>query len=330
MSDSSGRLTRRLRRLRSGSGVRNLVRETKLSSHDFIQPLFIVENEADAGPIESMPGVERHTLSTLGGAVHRIVESGVGAVLLFGIPKTKDPFGKIAAAKNGIVPRAIRACLDAESDLVVISDVCLCSFTDHGHCGIVEGEQIDNDASIERLSEIAVAHAEAGAGWVAPSAMMDGMVGAIRSGLDDARLEQTGILSYAVKYASSFYGPFREAADCAPQFSDRRTYQMDPANAAQAVAEAELDLQEGADMLMVKPGMPYLDVIAKVKAKFPEVPLAAYQVSGEYAMIQAASQNGWIDRKAAILESLIGIKRAGADMIITYWATQAAQWLGDS
>lgn len=320
-------LNRRMRRLRSSENMRNLVRETRLSASDFIQPLFVVENASDAGPIAAMPGVERHTLSQLGDVVKAIADSGVPAVLLFGIPASKDASGQAAVEDGGVVPRAIRTCRDAARDITIISDVCMCSYTDHGHCGIVREDRIDNDATVKRLGEIARCHANAGANWVAPSAMMDGMVEVIRSVLDNARLQDTGILSYAVKYASSFYGPFREAADCAPSFSDRRTYQMDPANAAEALAEAKLDLSEGADMLMVKPAMPYLDVIWRVKAAHPEVPLAAYQVSGEYSMIQAASQQGWMDEKRAVFESLTAIKRAGADMIITYWAARAARWL---
>lgn len=319
---------RRLRRLRSSPSMRELVRETRLSAGDLIQPIFAVER--DAGPIESMPGVERYTVSQLPEVAKLIENTKVPGVLLFGIPAEKDATGRAAVDANGIVPQAIRAIREAAPGLVIFSDVCMCSYTDHGHCGIIRGECVDNDATIDRLAEIAVCHAKAGAQWVAPSAMMDGMVGAIRGALDQSNLHDTGVLSYAVKYASSFYGPFREAADCAPQFSDRSTYQMDPSNTAEALAEAKQDLSEGADMLMVKPGLPYLDVIYRVKSAHPEVPLAAYQVSGEYSMIQAAQQNGWIDERRVVLESLTGIKRAGADMIISYWATRAAEWLKQS
>ncbi len=321
---------RRMRRFRATESMRNLVRETRLSASDFIQPLFVVDRSDDAGPIESMPGVARHTVSQLGDVVGAIAESGVPAVLLFGVPSNKDATGRSAIEPVGIVPQAIRACRNAAKDLVIISDVCMCSYTDHGHCGVIREDRVDNDATNQRLGEIAVCHANAGADWVAPSAMMDGMVAAIRSALDDAKCEDAGILSYAVKYASSFYGPFRDAADCAPQFSDRRTYQMDPANVGEALAEAKLDLDEGADMLMVKPAMAYLDVIHRVKTAHPDVPLAAYQVSGEYSMIQAAALRGWLDEKRAVLESLTAIKRAGADMIITYWASKVAGWLRES
>jgi porphobilinogen synthase len=319
-----------MRRLRASESMRNLVRETRLSVSDFIQPLFVVERTQDAGPIDSMPGVARHTVSQLGDVVAAIADLGVPAVLLFGIPSAKDANASTAVDPDGIVPQAIRACRESAKDLVIISDVCMCSYTDHGHCGIIHEDRVDNDATNQRLGEIAVCHARAGADWVAPSAMMDGMVAAIRSALDDARLDSTGILSYAVKYASSFYGPFRDAADCTPQFSDRRSYQMDPANVGEALAEAKLDLDEGADMLMVKPAMAYLDVIHRVKTAHPQVPLAAYQVSGEYAMIKAAAQRDWIDEKRAVLESLTAIKRAGADMIITYWAGTASRWLNES
>lgn len=325
----SNRITRRMRRLRTNESIRSLVRETRLSANDFIQPLFVVERPEDAGPIESMPGVSRYTVSQLGDIVGGIARSNVPAVLLFGIPSSKDASASTAIEPDGIVPQAIRACRDVAKDIVIISDVCMCSYTDHGHCGIIREDHVDNDATSQRLGEIAVCHANAGADWVAPSAMMDGMVAAIRGALDDAGYDSTGILSYAVKYASSFYGPFREAADCAPQFSDRKTYQMDPANAGEALAEAQIDLDEGADMLMVKPAMAYLDVIHRVKLAHPDVPLAAYQVSGEYSMIQAAAQRDWIDEKRVVLESLTAIKRAGADMIITYWASKAAQWLRD-
>ncbi len=321
---------RRMRRLRANESMRSLVRETRLSAADLIQPLFVVEREKDAGPIESMPGVSRHTVSQLGDVAGAIAGSGIPAILLFGVPAAKDANGTSAADPEGIVPQAIRACRSAAKDIVIITDVCMCSYTDHGHCGIIRDDRVDNDPTIARLGEIAVSHAQSGADWVAPSAMMDGMVAAIRSALDESKCNATGILSYAVKYASSFYGPFRDAADCAPQFSDRRTYQMDPANAREALAESRIDLDEGADILMVKPAMAYLDVIHRVKSAHPDVPLAAYQVSGEYSMIQAAVQRDWMDEKRAVLESLTAIKRAGADMIITYWASKVAGWLRES
>jgi porphobilinogen synthase len=321
---------RRLRRLRRTPALRALVRETRLSTDDFIYPLFIAEREKDAGPVESMPGVVRHTLDSLEREIEQIAARRIRSVLLFGIPAVKDGAGSGAYAESGVIPQAIRRIKSARDDCVVITDVCLCEYTDHGHCGVVREEFVDNDATLPLLAQTAVAHAAAGADLVAPSAMMDGMVGAIRHALDAAGHQNVGILSYAAKYASSFYGPFREAAACAPKFGDRRTHQMDPANVREAMAEAEQDLREGADLLMVKPGMPYLDVIAALKARFPQAPLVAYQVSGEYSMIKAASQRGWLDEKKVMLESLTAIKRAGADIIITYFAKDAAEYLAQS
>jgi len=321
---------RRLRRLRRTPALRALVRETRLSTDDFIYPLFIAEREQDAVPIASMPGVVRHTLGSLEREIEQIAARKIRSVLLFGIPANKDAAGSGAYAEDGVIPQAIRRIKAAREDTIVITDVCLCEYTDHGHCGVIHEQSVDNDATLPLLARTAVAHAAAGADLVAPSAMMDGMVGAIRQALDDAGHESVGILSYAVKYASSFYGPFREAAACAPKFGDRRTHQMDPANIREALAEAEQDLREGADLLMVKPGMPYLDVISSLRQRYPQVPLAAYQVSGEYSMIKAASERGWLDEKKVMMESLTAIKRAGADIIITYFAKDAAEYLAQS
>jgi porphobilinogen synthase len=318
---------RRMRRLRRTPALRELVRETRLSPRDLIQPLFVVEDDRAAGPVAAMPAVARLSLPELSSRIEQVRAAGVRAVLLFGIPNEKDACASAADAADGIASRAIRACREAAHDLVVITDVCVCSYTDHGHCGIVADNTVDNDATLPILAKMAVAHARAGADLVAPSAMMDGQVAAIRTALDSAGLVETGILSYAVKYASSFYGPFREAADCAPEFGDRRAYQMDPANAREALAEAQLDINEGADVLMVKPALPYLDVVAAIKQRFPDVPLAAYQVSGEYSMIAAAAARGWLDERAAALEALTAIKRAGADLIITYYADRVVGWL---
>ncbi|HRX84027.1 MAG TPA: porphobilinogen synthase [Phycisphaerae bacterium] len=317
---------RRMRRLRRTPALRKLVRETELAPAHLIQPLFVVEDDRAAGPIAAMPGVARLTLDGLPARIEQIRAAGVPAVLLFGIPATKSPAADAARRADGIVPRAVRACRDAADDLAIITDVCVCSYTDHGHCGVVTDGAVDNDASLGILAEMAVSHARAGADLVAPSAMMDGQVAALRGALDAAGFAETGILSYAVKYASSFYGPFREAADSTPGFGDRRAYQMDPANAREALAEAELDVAEGADALMVKPALPYLDVVAAVRQRFPQVPLAAYQVSGEYAMIAAAAANGWLDERLAALEALTAIRRAGADWIITYYADRVAGW----
>ena len=321
---------RRLRRLRRIPALRALVRETRLSTDDFIYPLFIAEQERDAGPVASMPGVMRHTLASLEREVEQLAARKIRSVLLFGIPAGKDAVGSGAYAEDGVIPQAIRRIKAAREDMIVITDVCLCEYTDHGHCGVLHDECVDNDATLPLLSQTALAHAAAGADIVAPSAMMDGMVGAIRRALDAGGHDGVGILSYSVKYASSFYGPFREAAACAPKFGDRRTHQMDPANAREALAEAEEDLREGADLIMVKPGMPYLDVISALRQRFPQAPLAAYQVSGEYSMIKAAAERGWLDERRVVLESLTAIKRAGADIIITYFAKDAAEYLAQA
>jgi len=318
---------RRLRRWRRTASLRALRRETRLSPAQLIQPVFVAENPRDAGPIDAMPGVYRVSLDTLSKELELIADSGLSAVLVFGIPARKDANGSIATDENGIVPRAVRRIKERCPQLAVITDVCVCSYTDHGHCGVVRDGRIVNDETVSLLERIAVAHAAAGADVVAPSAMMDHMVAGIRRALDDSQHDQTGIMSYAVKYASSFYGPFREAADSTPRFGDRRSYQMDPANVREALAEAASDVEEGADVIMVKPALAYLDVISAVRSAHPNVALAAYQVSGEYSMIKSATQQGWLDERRAALETLTAIRRAGADMIITYWAREAAHWL---
>jgi len=318
---------RRMRRMRNRAAFRDLVRETTLSAADFIYPLFIAERAEDAVPVKSMPGVRRFTVDQLDAELEQVAARGIRAVLLFGIPAAKDAAGSGAYAAEGPVPQAVRRINSTYGDIAVMADVCLCEYTDHGHCGLLRGEQIDNDATLDVLARTALVYAEAGADVVAPSAMMDGMVGGIRAALDEAGSSDVAILSYAVKYASSFYGPFRDAAGCAPRFGDRRAHQMDPANAREALGEAALDIDEGADAIMVKPAMPYLDVIRRLREARPAVPLAAYQVSGEYSMIKAAAQQGWLDERKTALEALTAIKRAGADMIISYFAKDAVDWL---
>lgn len=321
----------RMRRLRSHPRLRDLVRETELNVRDFVLPLFVRTGEGIRQPISSMPGHAQLTLDLLAGELHEIQSLGIPAVILFGIPDCKDATGSDALRDAGIIARAVRVVKQAAPELLVITDVCCCEYTDHGHCGIVNDHtgrlDVDNDATLQLLAQQAVCHARAGADVIAPSGMMDGMVRGIRAGLDDAGYAQTPILSYAAKYASGFYGPFREAAESTPQFGDRRTYQMDPSNGAEALREVALDLAEGADMLMVKPALSYLDVICRVKQAHPGVPLAAYNVSGEFAMLKAAAANGWIDERRVALEILTSIKRAGADVIITYSAKEAARWL---
>jgi porphobilinogen synthase len=305
-----------------------MVQETRLRREDLIYPMFVVPGKGVRQEITSMPGVFRFSVENLVEEVKAVADLGVPAVLLFGLPQKKDETGSEAAYPKGAVQQAVRQLKKQVPGLVVITDVCLCGYTSHGHCGLLRpGGEVDNDATLEILAQVAVSHAQAGADIVAPSDMMDGRVGAIREALDEVGLEMTAILSYAVKYASSFYGPFRDAAESAPQFGDRRAYQMDPANAREAVREAALDVEEGADILMVKPALPYLDILARMRPEF-DLPLAAYQVSGEYAMIKAAAQKGWLDETAVMLESLLSIKRAGADLILTYFAKQAAQLLG--
>ncbi len=325
--------TVRLRRLRTHPRLREMVRETQLSPADFILPLFIKHGTNSRAPIASMPGQDQITVDLLAGELREIESLGIPAVILFGIPESKDAVGSDAYSDEGIIQQALRAARDAGTNLLVITDVCFCEFTDHGHCGIINDKHgtmdVDNDATLEILVKQAISHAEQGADVIAPSGMMDGMIAALRSGLDAAGFTQIPILSYAAKYSSAFYGPFRDAAESAPAFGDRRTYQMDPANGAEALREVALDLEEGADLLMVKPALSYLDVIRRVKDAHPEVPLAAYNVSGEYAMIKAAAANGWLDEQRAALEMLTSIKRAGADMILTYFAKDACRWLGD-
>lgn len=336
---SMGFPTVRPRRLRASPAMRAMVRETDLTTDDLIYPLFVTHGEGVRNPIPSMPGIYQLSVDEAVAEAERAAELGIPALIFFGIPAEKDPVGLENFDPEGIVPRAIRAVKEATPEMVVITDVCLCEYTDHGHCGLLNrgnGERpqphqeegyVLNDETLPILGKVAVAHAEAGADIVAPSGMMDGMVGAIRRALDEDDFSHLPIMSYAVKYASGFYGPFRDAAEGAPQFGDRTTHQMDPANAQEALREAALDVQEGADFLMVKPALPYLDVIRRVRDAFPELPLSAYNVSGEYAMIKAAAANGWLDEERVVLETLLGIRRAGADLIITYHALDAARWL---
>jgi porphobilinogen synthase len=318
----------RLRRTRRTGALRGLVRETRLSPSDLVYPIFVTVGEDVKNPVAPMPGVFQLSINHAVAEAKKAHDRGVPAVLLFGIPEAKDEAASGAYDSEGIVQLATRAIKDAAPELVVITDVCLCEYTSHGHCGVVEREtgEVLNDVSLELIARTAASHAEAGADIVAPSDMMDGRVAAIRSELDNEGYGNTPILAYAAKYASAFYGPFREAADSAPQFGDRRSYQMDPANAREALLEVELDIEEGADIVMVKPALPYLDVLRRVR-ETTRLPVASYSVSGEYAMIKAAAQNGWLDERTAVLEALTGIKRAGADIIITYYAPDVARWL---
>ena len=316
----------RLRRLRRTESLRNMVGETRLSVDDLIYPLFICPGEGVRSPVDSMPGVDRLSVDQGAEVCREVSDLGIPAVMLFGIPENKDAYGSGAYADDGIVQRAIRTIKQATPELTVIGDVCLCEYTDHGHCGVIKEGDVENDATLRLLVRTALSQADAGADVVAPSDMMDGRVGAIREGLDGAQLKHIPIMAYSAKYASAYYGPFRDAADSVPQFGDRRSYQMDPANSNEALREVELDLEEGADIVMVKPALAYLDVIHRVKSTF-EVPVAAYNVSGEYAMIKAAGQMGWIDEERIVLESLTAIKRAGADMILTYFARDVARRL---
>jgi porphobilinogen synthase len=318
----------RPRRLRRTAALRDLVRETTLAPADLVYPVFVVPGAGARRPVASMPGVDQVSSDLLDAEARELAALGIRAVLLFGIPSGKDPLGLESHAEDGVVQQAIRALKDASPELVVMTDVCMCEYTDHGHCGLLgpDGEVL-NDETLEVLGRIAVSHGEAGADVVAPSGMIDGMVGAIRGALDGDGLERVAILSYAVKYASAFYGPFREAAEGAPAFGDRRSHQMDPGNAREALREAALDVQQGADALMVKPALGYLDVVRSVRDRFPELPLASYNVSGEYAMVMAAVANGWLDERAVVLEVLTSIRRAGADLVVTYHAKDAAGWL---
>jgi len=316
----------RPRRLRRQETLRKMVQETHLRREDFIYPMFAAPGQGVRQAVDAMPGVFRLSVDQLVKEAREVADLGLPAVLLFGVPQKKDETGSEAASPKGAVQQAVRRLKKETPGLLVITDVCLCGYTSHGHCGLIHQGEVDNDASLEALAEVALSHAEAGADMVAPSDMMDGRVGAIREALDERGFEMLPIMSYAVKYASSFYGPFREAADCAPAFGDRRSYQMDPANAREALREAALDVEEGADILMVKPALPYLDIVAQLAGEF-DLPIAAYQVSGEYAMIKAAAQKGWLNEEAVMLESLTSIKRAGADLILTYFAKQAAALL---
>src|SRR3954451_23360463 len=320
----------RPRRLRRSEGVRNLVRETKLTAHDFVLPLFISEKLEARQPIKSMPGVFQFAISEVAVEAQRAHDLGLQAVLLFGIPREKDEVASGAHAENGVVQQAVRAIKSKSPDLTVITDVCLCEYMSHGHCGVtrIDGDHFHvlNDESVELLLKTALSHAAAGADVVAPSDMMDGRIGAIREALDASGFDQTVIMSYAAKFASVFYEPFREAAESPPQFGDRRSYQMDFANGNEALREAALDVEEGADIVMVKPALPYLDILWRVRERFRK-PTAVYHVSGEYAMVKAAAEKGIFDERAAVLEIMTGLKRAGADIIVTYWARELAKWL---
>jgi porphobilinogen synthase len=336
IENRKSKIVNRPRRLRATPALRAMVRETEINARDFIYPLF-VRHGGGKNEIRSMPGIFQLSVEEAVREAEAALKLGVNAVILFGIPAEKDPIGLENFAQDGIVQQAIRAIKKEIPEVVVITDVCLCEYTDHGHCGILNtGEHFQaslpegyvlNDSTLEVLAKVALSHAEAGADIVAPSGMLDGMVGALRGALDQVGFDNTPILSYAVKYASAFYGPFREAAEGAPKFGDRKSHQMDPANVNEALREAALDVKEGADMLMVKPALAYLDVIRVVKDAFPELPIAAYNVSGEYAMIKAAAANGWIDEAKVTLETLTAMKRAGADLILTYHALDAAKWL---
>ncbi len=318
----------RPRRMRRTETFRAMIRETRLAPEQMIYPLFVLPGKGVREPVPSMPGVFRLSVDQLAAEARDCLALGVRSVLLFGLPEKKDGLGSGAYAKNGIVQQAIRELKNRAPDMTVVTDVCLCEYTDHGHCGCLVGEEVDNDATLELLAKTALSHAQAGADMVAPSDMMDGRVSEIRTALDEENFHNVPIMSYAVKYASAFYGPFRDAAECAPQFGDRRGYQMDPANSREALREATLDVDEGADILMVKPAIAYLDIIARLHDEF-DLPVAAYQVSGEYAMIKAAAERGWIDGERVMAESLIAIRRAGADIILTYFAKEMARVLNE-
>ena len=318
--------TTRMRRLRGTSAVRDMVRENRLSLDDLIMPLFVVEGLSEREEISSMPGQFRFPVDGLVEECRRLVDIGLRAVILFGIPAEKDPEGSGAWAEEGIIQQAVRAIRTSVPDLYVITDICLCEYTSHGHCGMIEGHRVLNDPTLELLGRTAISHANAGAQMVAPSDMMDGRVGAIRGALDREGMTETPIMSYAAKYASAYYGPFRDAAESAPQFGDRRAYQMDPANLREALREVELDLEEGADIVMVKPALAYMDVINAVRWSC-KAPVAAYNVSGEYSMVKVAAANGWIDEERVVLETLTGMKRAGADLILSYHSPEVAGWL---
>jgi porphobilinogen synthase len=318
--------THRPRRLRRTEALRGFVRETRLSTSGLVYPMFACPGTKVRTEVSSMPGIFQQSVDQIVEECREVAELGISAVILFGLPDKKDEVGSEASDPNGAVQRAIEAIRKAKLDLLVITDVCLCEYTSHGHCGVIEKGDVANDPSVERLAASALSHARAGADIVAPSDMMDGRVGAIRQKLDANGFEDVAILSYAAKYCSGFYGPFREAAQSAPQFGDRRSYQMDPANAREALREVALDLEEGADMIMVKPALPYLDIIQRVRERF-DVPVAAYNVSGEYAMVKAAARNGWIDEQRVVLEIMTSIQRAGAEIVLTYHAKDVARWL---
>ncbi|MGZ9818912.1 porphobilinogen synthase [Peribacillus simplex] len=320
----------RHRRLRASAGMRSLVRETQLHKEDLIYPIFVIDGENVKNEINSMPGIYQLSMDNLGAEMDEVVSLGIKSVILFGVPfdHDKDEQGTGAFHHNGLVQEATRFIKKQYPEVIVIADTCLCEYTSHGHCGVVEGEKILNDASLDLLAKTAISQAEAGADIIAPSNMMDGFVAAIRAGLDEAGYEDIPIMSYAVKYASAFYGPFRDAANGAPQFGDRKTYQMDPANRLEAFREAESDVAEGADFLIVKPALSYMDIIRDVKNNF-NLPIVSYNVSGEYSMVKAAAQNGWIDEKAIVMEMLTGLKRAGSDLIITYFSKEVARWINE-
>ena len=321
-------LTHRPRRLRKTANLRRMVSETTLSVNDLIYPIFVDEGIKKAVDVKSMPGVQRIPLSDVAAMVKTVEDAGVPGVIFFGIPTEKDAIGSGGWDDEGIVQKAIRAAKTACPDMIVIADTCFCEYTDHGHCGVLHGDEVDNDATLSNLQKEAVSYAKAGVDIVAPSGMMDGMIQAIRQGLDNAGFQDTPIMSYAVKYASGYFGPFRDAADSTPSFGDRAQYQMDPANRREAIKEALLDVEEGADMLMVKPALAYMDIIREVKDA-TQLPMAVYNVSGEYAMVKAAAANGWIDEKRVVLETMLSFKRAGADMILTYHALDVAAWLNE-
>ncbi len=321
--------TTRPRRLRSSRAIRDMVAETQLSISDFVYPIFVKEGIDDKVPIESMPGIYQMSLEDAKREAKEVESLGIKAVILFGIPQKKDELGSEAYSESGIIARAIHEIKSTVPELVVIADACLCEYTSHGHCGILDkNENVLNDPTLELLKKEAYVYAKMGADIIAPSGMMDGMVRAIRSALDESGFYNTGIMSYSVKYSSNFYGPFRDAAESAPAFGDRKSYQMDFRNVREAIKESKLDIEEGADYLMVKPALAYLDVISLIKREFPYMPLAAYNVSGEYSMVKAAAKSGWIDEKSVAVEILTSIKRAGADIIITYFAKDMAKWLG--
>jgi porphobilinogen synthase len=318
--------TQRARRLRRSELMRGLVRETRLTTAGFTYPMFVCPGSKVRQEVSSMPGIFQQSADEIVEECREVEALGIPGVILFGLPETKDARGSSSISPTGVVQRAIEAIRNANLKLLVLTDVCLCEYTDHGHCGVIENGEVANDPTLQILAEQALSHARAGADIVAPSDMMDGRVGAIRKKLDENHFENVAILSYAAKYCSGFYGPFREAAQSAPQFGDRRSYQMDPANAREAMKEVALDVEEGADIVMVKPALPYLDIIRRVRERF-DVPVGAYNVSGEYAMVKAAAQNGWLDEKRVVLEILTGIQRAGADIVLTYHAKDAAKWL---